>query len=115
MHRGPNGAEVITIKESSTESDLGPSSQQLSRWSDELAAGREVWAHGEFSGLGWADVHKPIVAVNASSYTVSSIYNPPNPANTEGRSKTDGWFKVYNLLSELDAAGNHTDHRTCNL
>lgn len=103
---------MTTIKGSSTGPSSAPSSQQLSRWADELTAGREVWAHGEFSGLGWADVHKQIVAVNASSYTVSSVYNPPDPANSEGRSGTDGWFKVYNLLSELDAAGNLTDHRT---
>lgn len=60
---------------------------------------------GEFSGLGWADVHKPVVGVNVSSYTVSSVYNPPNRANSEGKSGSAGWFKVYNLVSELDAAG----------
>ena len=107
VHRQGNaGVEVTTIK-SSKVAGLAPSNTQLKRWADELAAGRPVWAHGEFSGLGWADVHKPIVGVNASTHTVSSVYNPPNPSNSEGRSTPSGWFKVYNLLSELDTAGEY--------
>eukprot|EP01043_Picozoa_sp_COSAG02_P021442 COSAG02_NODE_1089_length_14662_cov_100.768180_10_plen_266_part_00 len=46
VHReGPNGIEVTAIKKD-VAAGLAPTTTQLSRWSDELAAGRHVWAHG---------------------------------------------------------------------
>jgi hypothetical protein len=88
-----NGAEVTSMHSADGENII-PTASQLGRWAEELATGRSVWAHGEFSGLGWADVHKPVVAVNASGRTISTVYSAPNPENSEGKSGNGGWFKV---------------------
>ena len=110
VHHGDGGAEINSVGDSLPEDGRGvpvQGSAQLARWAAELASGRDVWAHGEWSALGWADVHKPVVAVNASALTVSTTYAPPDPHNSEGRSGSGGWFRVYNLLSELDAPGEY--------
>lgn len=48
-----------------------------------------------------------MVGVDASALTISTVYAPPDPANSEGRSGSNGWFNIYNLVSELDAPGEY--------
>lgn len=81
---------------------------RLKAWGTELANGRAIWAHGEWSGNGWSDTHKPVVAVDAMASTISTNYTVPgNVGGNEGASHKGGWFRVYNLLSELDAPGEY--------
>jgi hypothetical protein len=104
--QGGGALEVMTTSSGTstgrkyTHRELVPTPAQLEAWAAELAAGRKVWAHGEWSALGWADTHKPVVAVNASGGTVTTMWAPPKTSehNTEGSSSSGGWFRVYNLL-----------------
>ena len=110
VHHGENGAETNSVSDSLGEDGRGVpvrGSAQLATWAVELAAGRQVWAHGEWSGNGWSDVHKPVTGVNASALTIDTVYAPPDPHNSEGRSSENGWFNVYGLVSELDSPGEY--------
>jgi hypothetical protein len=50
---------------------------RLGSWAAEIAEGRELWAHGEWSGNGWSDTHKPVRNVSAAEGTVKRARPSP--------------------------------------
>ena len=101
VHREPGSFRELTTV------DVGAS--RLAAWGRELAAGRKLWTHGEWAGFGWADTHKPLVAIDAGNSTITTINSPLSGSGggLEGRSTPGGWFRVYNALSELDTRGEY--------
>jgi hypothetical protein len=81
---------------------LGVSSAMAQRISsNKWAAEPEVWTHGLWN-WNWADSHRPVSSVGSSTLTVG--------ADDIGRDvdlKAGGNFYAYNILSELDAAGEY--------
>ena len=78
---------------------------RLRAWGTELAQGRDLWAHGEWTSTGWADTHKRIVAVDAAAGSITTTASPLS--GNEGKSRGGGWLRVYNSLHELDAPGEY--------
>ena len=93
---GPGSRSVV--------GSAGIDAARAARWSAELSAGRELWAHGEWSALGWADNHKQVVAASNGSVTTAPVVG----GSSEDHCAHHGWFRVYNAASELDAPGEYT-------
>ena len=69
----------------------------IKRWVNEP----DAWAHG-FWRWGWADCSLPIKSIDTVNYTITLGMNLPNYEMKKGKQ----WF-AFNLLSELDTAGEY--------
>lgn len=113
----PSGyEETIEINDSNG----GDLQTRVAGWASQIAKGRVVYSHGEWSGSGWADTHKQVVAATPapthSSNSSSSGSGSSNPTITvvrspqsgaEGRAGTGGWLRIYNSVTDLDTPGEY--------
>jgi hypothetical protein len=63
---------IDTAKDTATETNI---SSKLQAWAQQLGLGRTLYTHGEWSNSGWADTHKPLVAVSAKDATITVVKN----------------------------------------
>jgi len=93
--------QVGTVKGSST--SLPKANVRLAAWGSELAAGGEAWAHGLWR-WNWADSHRQILAVTPAN---GSVTVGVDDINRDVPLTAHANVYAYNLLAELDAAGEY--------
>ena len=91
--------------------------KQLPLWSDELAAGAEMFMHGLWA-WNWADSHRPVLSISGNNITVGAddINRAVNPIHAHKPAMQGGYVYAYGLKSLLDAPGEyHIDASTAKL
>jgi hypothetical protein len=103
LHSTPSGPANRT---------LGPDLPTLARgaaWAQQFAedAG-SIFVH-EYSRVGWADMHWPLVALTPHNFTFGGC---GNMSVGEHAVQTGNYFYSYNILAELDSEGEYYVNRT---
>ena len=81
---------------------------KLQQWKAEMAAGTDAWTHGLWT-WNWADSHRVIASIDSAGFTVAAddIGRDVSPIHRHVKSTQGGYLYAYNLLSELDVAGEY--------
>jgi hypothetical protein len=103
----PHGMEVVQLRLPTALNETSDSlAARIRQWSHQLSLGRTLYTHGEWANLGWADTHKPLVAVSETNRTITVIKSALS-GGMEGSARVGGWLRVYNSLSDLDEPGEY--------
>jgi hypothetical protein len=77
VDRAAGGLEANRIELPGSGGSPAVTALRLANWAAEVADGRALWAHGEWSGNGWSDTHKPVIgewAFPVDTPSIQAIY-----------------------------------------